>query len=186
MNSLMLASAIKNFQDFPKHSMIWKLFKLNIKIRGHCVQSPHVHLVANFPPTRKHILFLNKNISLIREYYMNVNTQGIFFTIVLILQAKKYHYFSIVLSKTCTSLNRINWPLFKPKFSHGPNLEFIKVNSEYVYLTEEEMICSSSSIFQFAHFSKIVLNLYNKTCSSLTKSVHSLDCLFLTMNFQTD
>ena len=29
---------------------------------------------CEFPPTRKHVLFLNKNLSLVKEYYMNVNT----------------------------------------------------------------------------------------------------------------
>ena len=64
------------------------------KMIGPCIQStPQVHLVANYPPppnTKVHfdILFLNKNISLIREYYINVNTWRIVSTTVLTLQAK--------------------------------------------------------------------------------------------------
>ena len=38
---------------------------------------PQVHLVGNFPPTRKQILFLNKNISLIREHYMKEILRGL-------------------------------------------------------------------------------------------------------------
>ena len=52
------------------------------------------------PPTRKHILFLNKNISLIREYYMNVYTYRIVSTTAWTLQVlKKKHNFLILLSK---------------------------------------------------------------------------------------
>ena len=35
---------------------------------------PRYTLLGIYPPTRKHILFLNKNILQIRKYYMNVNT----------------------------------------------------------------------------------------------------------------
>ena len=46
-----------------------------VEMKDHVIYPPQVHLVGNPPhPTRKHILFLNKNISLIREYHMNVYT----------------------------------------------------------------------------------------------------------------
>ena len=41
----------------------------------HVFKSPHVHLVANLtppPPNAETILFLNKNISPIKEYYINI------------------------------------------------------------------------------------------------------------------
>ena len=50
------------------------------------------------PPTRKYILFLNKNISQIRDY-MNVYTERIVSTTVWTLQVKKYHNFFILLSE---------------------------------------------------------------------------------------
>ena len=47
----------------------------------------------NFPPTRKHILFLNKNVSQIREYYMNVYFQRVPSTTVWTLQVKNTKIF---------------------------------------------------------------------------------------------
>ena len=49
--------------------------------------------------TRKQLLFLKKNISLINQLYMNVNTLRIVYTAVLTLAAKNDPNFSILLSK---------------------------------------------------------------------------------------
>ena len=65
-----------------------------IDVEGHVIYfqyppPPQETPCWEYPPTRKHILFLNENISLIREYYMNVNTYRIVSTTVWTLQAKK-------------------------------------------------------------------------------------------------
>ena len=41
---------------------------------GPNVLFPQVHLASNPPNKKKNILFLNKNTSLLREWYVNVNT----------------------------------------------------------------------------------------------------------------
>ena len=65
---------LKNKIGYEKVLVAFTIQKIHWK-KGPYVQFPPlVHLVANLPPTRKHILLLNKNISLIREYYINVNT----------------------------------------------------------------------------------------------------------------
>ena len=57
---------VSNFGNCP-------LFSVNpIKTSGTMPSIPPGKPCWESPPTRKHFLFLNKNISLIREYYMNV------------------------------------------------------------------------------------------------------------------
>ena len=85
----------KNFRVVTVSSIILEhmvLFDLLVEQFGTmCSIPPQVHLAANSPPprTRKHILFLNKNISLVREYYMKVYTQRVASTTVWTLQVKK-------------------------------------------------------------------------------------------------
>ena len=90
---------IINYSIFlPQRKSIGAKIKL-----GPCVQfppPPRYTLLRIPPPTRKHILFLNKNISLVREYYMNVYTYRIASTTVWTLQVKKKcQNFLILLSK---------------------------------------------------------------------------------------
>ena len=84
-----------NFRVVTVSSIILEhmvLFDLLVEQFGTMCSIPsQVHLDANSTPprTRKHILFLNKNISLVREYYMKVYTQRVASTTVWTLQVKK-------------------------------------------------------------------------------------------------
>ena len=85
----------KNFRVVTVSSIILEhmvLFDLLVEQFGTmCSIPPPGTPCCEFPPprTRKHILFLNKNISLVREFYMKVNTQRVASTTVWTLQVKK-------------------------------------------------------------------------------------------------
>ena len=85
----------KNFRVVTVSSIILEhmvLFDLLVEQFGTMcsIPPPPGTPCCEFPPrTRKHILFLNKNISLVREYYMKVYTQRVASTTVWTLQVKK-------------------------------------------------------------------------------------------------
>ena len=83
----------KNFRVVTVSSIILEhmvLFDLLVEQFGTmCSIPPRYTLLRISPRTRKHILFLNKNISLVREYYMKVYTQRVASTTVWTLQVKK-------------------------------------------------------------------------------------------------
>ena len=72
------------------------------------IPPPPVNLVSNQPQTQKDILYSNKNISLIREHYMHVNTWRIVSTTVWTLQVKKIPlFFDIVQSSRNSRWNKL-------------------------------------------------------------------------------
>ena len=60
------------FWKISSQASMKKFLNFSFEKMDHVIYPPQVQLVGNCnPPTRKHILFLNKNISLIKEYYLN-------------------------------------------------------------------------------------------------------------------